>query len=57
MLAQSGLPVLKHTGHMRELELIQIRSLKIIFPELSYKEALIQSNRCTLKIQIMFQLL
>ncbi len=27
----------KHTGHKWELELIQIRSLKIIFPELSYK--------------------
>ncbi len=31
----------KHTGHVWELELIQICSLKIIFPELSYKKALI----------------
>ncbi len=49
----------KHTGHMWELELVQIRSLKIIFPELSYK-ALIQSNLCTLGSQInqiMYQLL
>ncbi len=42
----------KHTGHMWELELIQIRSLKIIFPELSYKEALIQSNLCTLEVKL-----
>ncbi len=42
----------KHTGHMWELELIQIRSLKIIFPELSSKEALIQSNLCTLEVRL-----
>ncbi len=42
----------KHTGHMWELELIQVRSLKILFPELSYKEALIQSNLCTLEVKL-----
>ncbi len=42
----------KHTGHMWELEFIQILSLKIIFPELSYKETLIQSNLCTLEVKL-----
>ncbi len=42
----------KHIGYMWELELIQIRSLKIIFPELSYKEAVIQSNLCTLEVKL-----
>ncbi len=37
---------------MWELELIQIRSLKNIFPELSYKEAFIQSNLCTLEVKL-----
>ncbi len=37
---------------MWELELIQIRSLKIMFPELSYKEALIQYNLCTLEVKL-----
>ncbi len=37
---------------MWELELIQIRSLKIIFPELSYKEVFIQSNLCALEVRL-----
>ncbi len=40
----------KDTGHIWELELIQIRSLKIIFPELSYKEAVILSELCNLEV-------
>ncbi len=42
----------KHKGHMWELELIQIRSLKIIFPEMSFKEALIQYNLCALDVRL-----
>ncbi len=42
----------KHTCHMWELEHIQIRSSKIIFPEQSYKEALIQSNLYTLEVRL-----
>ncbi len=42
----------KHTCHMWELKLIQIRSSKIIFPELSYKEAVIQFNLCTLEVRL-----
>ncbi len=48
----SWFTIVKHTGHMWELELIQIHSLKIIFPEMSYKEALIQSILCTLEVKL-----
>ncbi len=41
---QPGLLVLTNTAHMWKLEIFQIHTIKIIFPELSYndKEALVE---------------
>ncbi len=40
---------IKYSGHMLELEHIQVRAMKIIFQNLSYKQALTHTGLCTVE--------